>query len=76
MRSFEPKIALDGGVDGLDFYRRIAKSVRSYLAKDGILLLECGEGQTDDILKLFEKRDYAMVMKDLAGVERFIKIAF
>ena len=76
VRSFEPKIALDGGVDGLDFYRRIAKSVRSYLAKDGILLLECGEGQTDDILKLFEKRDYAMVMKDLSGVDRFIKIAF
>ena len=76
VRAFEPKIALDGGADGLDFYRRIAKSVRSYLAKDGVLLLECGEGQTDEILKLFEKRDYAMVMKDLAGVDRFIKIAF
>ena len=76
VRSFEPKIALDGGEDGLDFYRRIAKSVRSYLAKGGTLLLECGEGQTDDILKLFERRDYAMVMKDLSGVDRFIKIAF
>lgn len=76
VRAFEPKIALDGGDDGLEFYRRIAKSVRSYLAKDGVLLLECGEGQTDEILKLFERRDYAMVMKDLRGVDRFIKIAF
>ena len=76
VRAFEPRIALDGGDDGLDFYRRIAKSVRSYLAKDGVLLLECGEGQTEDILKLFERRDYAMVMKDLNGVDRFIKIAF
>ena len=76
VRSFEPKIALDGGDDGLEFYRRISKVVRSYLAKDGILLLECGEGQAEEILKLFERRDYAMVMKDLSGVDRFIKIAF
>ena len=76
VREYEPKIALDGGDDGLEFYRRIAKSVRSYLARDGILLLECGEGQTEEILKLFERRDYAMVIKDLSGVERFLKIAF
>ena len=76
VREFEPRIALDGGEDGLDFYRRIAKSVRSYLARDGVLLLECGEGQAEEILKLFEHRDYAMVMKDLSGTDRFIKIAF
>lgn len=76
VKNFEPKIALDGGADGLDFYRRISGTIRSYLAKDGILLMECGEGQAEEILKLFEKRDYAMVMKDLSGVDRFIKIAF
>lgn len=76
VREYEPKIALDGGADGLDFYRRLAKNIRSYLARDGVLLLECGEGQTEEILKLFEKRDYAMVMKDLSGTDRFIKIAF
>lgn len=76
VKEFEPYIALDGGEDGLDFYRQLAKSVRTYLARDGVLLLECGEGQTEEILKLFERRDYAMVMKDLNGVERFLKIAF
>ena len=76
VREFEPKIALDGGEDGLDFYRKLAKTVTRYLARGGVLLLECGEGQTEDILKLFEKRDYAMVMKDLNGVDRFLKIAF
>lgn len=76
VRGYEPKIALDGGADGLDFYRKLASSVRSYLARDGVLLLECGEGQAEEILKLFEKRDYAMVIKDLSGIERFLKIAF
>jgi release factor-specific protein-(glutamine-N5) methyltransferase len=76
VKEFEPKIALDGGNDGLDFYRRLAKEVKSYITKGGMLLLECGEGQAEDILKLFEKRDYAIVMKDLAGTDRFLKIAF
>ena len=76
VREHEPKIALDGGVDGLEFYRRIAKSVNRYLARDGVLLLECGEGQTEEILKLFPKREYVMVIKDLSGADRFLKIGF
>ena len=76
VREFEPRIALDGGADGLDFYRRIAKSIRSYLARDGVLLLECGEGQTEEILKIFGKRSYVMPIKDLSGVDRFLKIGF
>ncbi len=76
VRECEPRIALDGGADGLDFYRRLAKDIRNYIAKDGMLLLECGEGQAEEILKIFGKRDYAMVIKDLSGVERFLKIAF
>ena len=76
VREYEPRIALDGGDDGLEFYRRIAKNIRRYLARDGMLILECGEGQTEEILKLFERRAYAMVIKDLSGVERFLKIAF
>ncbi len=76
VREYEPKVALDGGKDGLDFYRRIAKEVKSYLAKGGMLIMECGEGQANDIIQLFPKRDFAMVQKDLAGVDRFVKIAF
>lgn len=73
---YEPRVALDGGADGLDFYRQLSKEIKNYIAKGGMLLLECGEGQTDEIIKMFPKREYAMVMKDFAGVERFIKIAF
>ncbi len=76
VREHEPRVALDGGEDGLDFYRRIAKDVRSYLVKDGMLIMECGEGQANDILQIFPKREYAIVLKDLAGVDRFVKIVF
>ena len=76
VREYEPRVALDGGEDGLEFYRRIAGEVKSYIAKGGTLIFECGEGQTEAVLKLFPKRQYAMVLKDLAGVDRFLKIAF
>jgi release factor glutamine methyltransferase len=76
VREYEPRVALDGGDDGLDFYRRLSKEVKRYLAPNGTLLLECGEGQAEDIINLFPKRDYAMIIKDYAGTDRFIKIAF
>ena len=76
VREHEPKVALDGGEDGLDFYRRLAADIRQYLVKGGMLIVECGEGQSNDILKIFQKRDYAIVLKDLSGVERFVKIVF
>lgn len=76
VRDYEPRVALDGGEDGLDFYRRLAKEVTRYIAKGGMLMLEVGEDQAQEVLKLFEKRDYAMIVKDLCGVDRFLKIAF
>lgn len=79
IRDFEPRIALDGGVDGLDFYRKIAQKVNRYIARGGMLILECGENQAQDIIKIFtanSRCDYAMVVRDLSGVERVIKIGF
>ncbi len=76
VREFEPRVALDGGDDGLDFYRELASCIHRYIARDGMLLLECGEGQAEAILKLFPKREYAMVIKDYSGCDRFLKIAF
>lgn len=79
VREFEPRIALDGGVDGLDFYRRIAEKVSRFIARGGMLILECGENQAQDIIRIFTATshcDYAMVVRDLSGVERIIKIGF
>jgi release factor-specific protein-(glutamine-N5) methyltransferase len=76
VKNYEPRIALDGGEDGLDFYRRLAKEISRYIVRGGMLILEVGENQAEDVLKLFEKRDYAMVVKDFNGVDRILKIAF
>ncbi|MGN0806320.1 MAG: peptide chain release factor N(5)-glutamine methyltransferase [Candidatus Coproplasma sp.] len=76
VKDYEPRIALDGGDDGLEFYRRLSKEVSRYIVRGGMLMLEVGEGQAEEVLKLFPKRDYAMIVKDFSGVERFLKIAF
>ena len=76
VRDFEPKLALDGGEDGLWFYRRIAEKVSRYLVRGGMLIMECGEDQARDILKIFSKCDYAIVIKDLNGVDRIVKIVY
>ncbi len=79
VRDFEPHIALNGGADGLDFYRRIAAKVSRYMARGGMLIMECGENQAKEIIKIFQSAtrcDFAMVVKDLAGVERIVKIGF
>ena len=75
-REYEPRVALDGGDDGLDFYRRLSREISRYIAKGGMLILEVGEGQAAEVLNMFEKRDYAMVVKDYQGVDRILKIAF
>ena len=73
VRDYEPMTALDGGEDGLDFYRRLAKDAPKKLKKGGTLLMECGQGQAQEIVKLFKKFDYAMITRDLEGIERYIR---
>ncbi len=70
---YEPKGALDGGEDGLDFYRRLAKEAPRHLVKGGTLFMECGVGQAQEIVKLFKKFDYTMVSRDYNDVERFVR---
>ena len=73
VRDYEPLSALDGGEDGLDFYRRLAAEAPKHLVRGGTLLVECGIGQAQEIVKLFNKFDYTMVTRDLEGVERFVR---
>ncbi len=79
VKDFEPRLALDGGADGLDFYRAIAAKAGRYLVRGGLLILECGEDQAQEIIRIFRaasRFDYAMVAKDYAGIERVVKIGF
>ena len=76
VREFEPKLALDGGEDGLDFYRRIAAEAPKYINRNGTLLMEIGQGQASEIVKMFKGVSYSMVIQDFNGVERYVKIVF
>ncbi len=74
VRDFEPRTALDGGADGLDFYRRLAKSAPLRLKEGGRLYLECGIGQAQAIANLLAENGFCdiAVKKDLSGIERMI----
>lgn len=76
VRDFEPRLALDGGADGLDYYRRIAEDAGKYLVRGGMLVMEVGLGEAESVVKLFRYCDYSMVVKDFNGVDRFVKIVF
>ncbi len=73
---FEPLAALDGGADGLDFYRRIIPESITYLHPGGWLMVEHGEGQSESVSSLYEETerfDPVESIKDLAGIRRIVK---
>jgi release factor glutamine methyltransferase len=72
---YEPRQALDGGRDGLDFYRRIAKALKNKLKPGGLLALEVGKGQAIKVCSILKKGnpDFLMeVVKDYAGINRMV----
>lgn len=71
----EPRIALDGGVDGLEFYRKIIKNAPDYLADGGMLFLEIGYNQKKSVMKLLEEnKNYGNIYskKDLGENDRIV----
>lgn len=74
VKDFEPTLALDGGVDGLDFYKKIATDSKNHLTGGGILLLECGENQAQAISEMLKENGFdTQIIKDLNGIERIVK---
>lgn len=67
-------MALDGGADGLDFYRAVSLNFAAALAKGGALAFEVGLGQCADVMQIMEEAGFRYVQSrcDLAGVERVV----
>ncbi|MDR0314592.1 MAG: peptide chain release factor N(5)-glutamine methyltransferase [Oscillospiraceae bacterium] len=69
----EPVMALNGGEDGLEFYRVLADKWLRYIKKDGSLIMECGQGQESDITDIFRgKCKNIKIFKDFNGIPRII----
>lgn len=75
VRDFEPENALDGGADGLDFYRKIAGQVKDYLNPGGYVYMEIGYDQGEAVSELMRNAGFTEVevIKDLARNDRVVK---
>ncbi len=74
VRLHDPLRALDGGADGLDFYRRISREATRYLQPGGLLAVEVGRGQAEDVARLFavDGLQAGGIRHDLAGTARVV----
>jgi release factor glutamine methyltransferase len=76
--AWEPRRALDGGADGLDLLRRLIRDLPGVIARDGVALLEIGQGQASAVLEMVSAlpvRASVSTLRDLAGIERVVRIA-
>lgn len=74
VRDFEPRLALDGDMDGLMFYRRLAGEAKDYLYKGGILIMEIGFDQYEDVRDMLIQNNFndISLIKDYAGLDRIV----
>ena len=71
VKDFEPMLALDGGKDGLDVYRKIASSYEEHLNENGCLILELGIDESEKVAQLFEGKEIE-IKKDYNGIDRIM----
>lgn len=72
VRNHEPRLALDGGSDGLCFYREIIKKSQDYLNKNGFLVFEIGYDEAEDVSLLMRKNFNVEIFKDLNNLDRVV----
>ncbi|MHB1307381.1 MAG: peptide chain release factor N(5)-glutamine methyltransferase [Limisphaerales bacterium] len=78
VRDFDPRMALDGGIDGLDWSRRLAGEAGRLLQADGRLMMEFGDGQAGAARAIFESKGWRVeaLVPDLSGRERILVAEF
>jgi len=72
---YEPRLALDGGLDGLAIHRRLLREAVEFLAPGGLLAVEVGQGQTENVIQIaLDQGDYDRIrtIRDAAGIERVL----
>ena len=73
VKKYDPKLALDGGVDGLMFYKHIINNLNKYLNENGLVVLEIGYNQAKDVCNLLKEKGYnSFVIKDYNNLDRVI----
>ena len=74
VKDFEPRLALDGGEDGLDFYRKITGESKDFLTDGGLLIYEIGYDQGDLVKSILYKEGFQdiSIIKDLQGHDRVV----
>ena len=74
VRDFDPRLALDGGADGLDFYRRLAAGAADFLTPGSQFMLEFGDGQAEAVEKILSAQNWIVeaVIADYSGRNRMI----
>lgn len=75
VRDYEPMTALDGGDDGLDFYRAFARNLKRCIVPDGSAMFEVGAGQAREVADIFARAGWMVdeIVRDLSGIERVVK---
>jgi len=74
VRDHDPQLALDGGADGLEFYRRLAMEASAFLEPDGRIMLELGDGQADAVSEMFAQQKWVVeaVQEDYSRQPRIL----
>jgi release factor glutamine methyltransferase len=72
VKEYDPYLALDGGLDGLDPYRYLAENLKKFLKIGGYAIIEFGIGQAQELKKIFNQYNILAIEKDLAKLERVI----
>ncbi len=74
VRNYDPILSLDGGNDGLDCYRVIAKDLKRIINKDAIIIIEIGYNQFLSVIEIFKNNDFKLIKKynDINGLDRVL----